>query len=112
VVRQEWGSQSEQQLAIRSVLDDLEGGEGEHEGFWGEGVSPSGGFGAWSIAGERLGEVVDVLRREGLARDGCFSLCHRVAGGLLAQGRLAVNAPVAGGDAEKTGAGVRYNTGR
>jgi hypothetical protein len=34
VVGQEWGSQSEQQLAIRSVLDDLEQGEGEPEGFW------------------------------------------------------------------------------
>jgi hypothetical protein len=28
------GSQSEQQWAIRSVLDDLEQGEGENEGFW------------------------------------------------------------------------------
>jgi hypothetical protein len=34
----------------------------------------SGGFGAWVLGGERLGEVVDVLRREGLARNGCFSL--------------------------------------
>ena len=38
VVRQEWGSQSEQQLAIGGLLGELEGGEGEDEGFWVEGV--------------------------------------------------------------------------
>jgi hypothetical protein len=34
VVRQEWGSQSEQQLAIRSVLGDLEGARVSLRGFW------------------------------------------------------------------------------
>jgi hypothetical protein len=46
---------------------------GADEGFGVEGVLSSGGFGAWVLEGERLGEVVDALRREGLARDG--SLC-------------------------------------
>ena len=71
--RQELGSQSEQELAIGGLLGDLEEGEGEDEGFGVEGFSPSGGFGAWVLGGERLGEVVDVLCCEGLARDG--SLC-------------------------------------
>jgi hypothetical protein len=73
VVWQEWGSQSEQQLAIGGLLDDLEQGAGADEGFGVEGVWSSGGFGAWVLGGERLGEVVDVLCCEGLARDG--SLC-------------------------------------
>jgi hypothetical protein len=43
------GSQSEQQLAIGGLLSDLEEGEGEDEGFGVEGVSSSGGFGAWVL---------------------------------------------------------------
>jgi hypothetical protein len=38
----------------------------------------SHGFGAWVLVGELLGEAVDVLRREGLERDGCLSLFHGV----------------------------------
>jgi hypothetical protein len=67
------GEPVEQQLAIGGLLGELEEGAGADEGFGVEGVSPAGGFGAWVLAGERLGEVVDVLRCEGLARDG--SLC-------------------------------------
>jgi hypothetical protein len=46
LVWQEWGSQSEQQLAIGGLLGELEGGAGADEGFGVEGVLPSGGFGA------------------------------------------------------------------
>lgn len=67
-----------QELGLRSVLSHLEEGEGENEGFGVEGVSSSIGFGAWVLAGELLGEVVDVIRREGLERDGSISLFHGV----------------------------------
>ena len=38
VAGQEWGSQSEQQLAIGGLLGELEGGAGADEGFGVEGV--------------------------------------------------------------------------
>jgi hypothetical protein len=78
VVRQEWGSQSEQQVARRSVLGELEEGAGADEGLGVEGVWSSDGFGAWVLVGERLGEVVDVLCCEGLARDGSLCLFYGV----------------------------------
>jgi hypothetical protein len=78
VGRQELRSQSEQELAIGGLLGDLEEGEGEDEGFGVEGFSSAGGFGAWVLVGELLGEVVDVLCREGLECDGSLCLFHGV----------------------------------
>jgi hypothetical protein len=75
VLGEEVGSQPKPPLAIGGLLGNLE--RGEAEGFGVAGFWFLGG-GAWVLLGERFGEVVDGGCREGLKRDGCFSLCHRV----------------------------------
>jgi len=44
---------------------------------WVEGFSSFFGWGS-VLAGEQLGELVDVVCLNGGERDLCFSLCHRV----------------------------------